>query len=53
MFDSDKYEIVDDGERQSLVVKDVFGEDEDEYSCRASNRGGNRTSRAELEIRCK
>jgi hypothetical protein len=32
---------------------DVFGEDQDEYSCKASNNGGSRTSRAELEISCK
>ncbi|XP_041366543.1 twitchin-like isoform X3 [Gigantopelta aegis] len=51
IFDSDKFEISSEGDKQILVVRNVYGEDADEYSCRASNRGGSRTSRAELEIR--
>ena len=51
--DGPKYEISSDGDRHSLVVKDVFGEDQDEYVVRAFNRGGNKTSRADLEISCK
>ncbi|XP_074660014.1 twitchin-like [Tubulanus polymorphus] len=46
-----KYEIHKDGDKHMLVVHDVFGEDSDEYSVRASNKAGTRTSRAELSIK--
>uniref|UniRef100_A0A0B7BN15 Uncharacterized protein n=1 Tax=Arion vulgaris TaxID=1028688 RepID=A0A0B7BN15_9EUPU len=51
IFDSDKFEIRTEGDKQILVIRDIYGEDADEYSVRASNRGGSRISRAELEIR--
>ena len=50
--DSDKYEISQEGDKYILVVKDVFGEDADEYCIKASNRAGTRSSRADLTIRC-
>ena len=50
--DCDKYEISRDGDHHVLVVRDAYGEDEDEYSCRASNRAGARMSRADLTIKC-
>ncbi|XP_070200689.1 twitchin-like isoform X4 [Littorina saxatilis] len=50
LTDSNKFEIFSEGDTQVLVVHDVYGEDADEYVCRASNKGGNRTSRADLEI---
>ena len=50
--DSNKFEIVKEGDKQILVVHEVYGEDADEYSVRASNKGGNRVSRADLEISC-
>lgn len=53
LYDGGKYEIYNEGDKQILVVHDVFGEDQDEYSCKASNPGGNRVSRANLEISCK
>ena len=53
IFDGPKYEISGDGDTQTLVVKDIFGEDADEYVCKASNRGGHKSSRADLEISCK
>lgn len=53
IFDDHKHEIVADGDTYSLIIKEVFGEDQDEYLCRASNRGGTKTSRADLEISCK
>ena len=52
IFDNDKFEIKTEGEKHILVVKDVYGEDADEYSARASNKGGSRVSRCQLEIRC-
>ncbi|XP_071104533.1 twitchin-like isoform X3 [Haliotis cracherodii] len=51
VYDSDKFEVFTEGDKQVLVVHDVFGEDADEYTVRATNRGGSRASRAELEIR--
>ena len=51
IFDSDKYSISSEGDRYILTVKNAFGEDEDEYVVRASNGGGSKTSRADLEIR--
>jgi len=51
--ESSKYDITSSGDTYTLVVHNVFGEDHDEYSVRAANRGGSKTSRAELEISCK
>ena len=53
VFDGDKYQISSDGNTYSLSVRDVFGEDADEYVVRASNKAGSKTSRADLEISCK
>nr|KAG5709145.1 hypothetical protein BaRGS_028601 [Batillaria attramentaria] len=50
IHDSDKYEIITEGDKQILVVRNVYGEDADEYSVRAINKGGSRVSRGELEI---
>ncbi|XP_035210044.1 twitchin-like [Stegodyphus dumicola] len=47
---SGKYTLLKEGDTYTLSINEVFGEDADEYSCRASNRGGVRTSRAELLI---
>lgn len=52
IHDGNKYEIISEGDRQILVIHDVYGEDADEYSVRASNKGGSRVSRADLEISC-
>ncbi|GLH11531.1 Titin, partial [Gryllus bimaculatus] len=45
-----KYHMLTEGETYSLVVNDVYGEDADEYVCRASNKGGIKSTRAELII---
>jgi len=45
-----KYHISQDGDTYTLVVYDVFGEDADEYVCRAVNKAGAKSSRAELVI---
>ncbi|XP_052800015.1 twitchin-like isoform X4 [Mya arenaria] len=50
IFDGDKYQISEEGDTLSLVVRDVFGEDQDEYLVKATNHGGSKTSRADLEI---
>jgi hypothetical protein len=48
-----KYEMFREGDTYTLIVKDVYGEDADEYSVRATTAAGGRTSRAELTIKCK
>lgn len=45
-----KYHISHDGETYHLTVYDVFGEDADEYVCRAVNKAGAKSTRAELII---
>ena len=51
MFDSAKHEIISSGTTYELVVKGVFGEDEDTYACRAVNSGGTKSSKADLKIK--
>lgn len=45
-----RYHIYNDGDTYNLTINDVFGEDADEYICRASNKGGVKSTRAELII---
>lgn len=51
IVDCGKYSILHDGDTYTLGISDVYGEDGDEYSVRASNKAGLRTSRAELIIK--
>ncbi|XP_052825204.1 twitchin isoform X2 [Octopus bimaculoides] len=51
IYDGPKYTIENDGEKYTLTINDIFGEDADEYSIRATNKGGSRNSRADLEIK--
>lgn len=46
-----KYAMLKEGDTYTLVISGVYGEDADEYACRAVNKGGSRTSRAELIIK--
>lgn len=46
-----KYSMLRDGDMYMLAINDIFGEDADEYCCRAVNIAGARTSRAELLIK--
>lgn len=45
-----KYNIFSEGETHTLIVNDVFGEDADEYLCRAVNKCGAKTTKGELFI---
>ncbi|KAJ8977333.1 hypothetical protein NQ317_018615 [Molorchus minor] len=45
-----RYHIYSEGEVHHLVIHDVFGEDADEYVCRAVNKAGIKSTRAELLI---
>ncbi|XP_054161595.1 twitchin-like isoform X2 [Oppia nitens] len=51
IYDGGKYSMIKDGDTYTLTIFEVFGEDADEYACRAVNKGGSRTSRAELVIK--
>ena len=51
LFTSGKHEIAVIGNSYYLTVKNVFGEDEDTYTCRASNTGGTKSTKAELKIK--
>ena len=53
LSDGPKYEIFKEGDKHVLLIKDVFGQDADEYSARVTNKGGSKTSRADLTIRSK
>lgn len=48
-----RYHIYSEGDVHHLVINDVFGEDADEYVCRAMNKGGVKSTRAELLIKSK
>lgn len=45
-----RYKIYSEGDVHTLTITDVFGEDADEYVCRAVNKGGVKSTRAELLI---
>ena len=51
VMDGGRHSILRDGDTYTLAVMDCFGEDADEYSVRASNKAGLRTSRAQLVIK--
>lgn len=48
-----RYHIYADGDNYNLTINDVFGEDADEYVCRAINKAGVKSTRAELVIMSK
>lgn len=48
-----RYNIYSEGEVHNLTINDVYGEDADEYVCRAVNKGGVKSTRAELIIMSK
>lgn len=45
-----RYNIYSQGDDHYLIINGVFGEDADEYVCRAVNKAGIRSTRAELAI---
>jgi serine/threonine protein kinase/predicted phage tail protein len=45
-----RYNIYSEDDVHNLVINDVFGEDADEYVCRAVNKAGVKSTRAELII---
>lgn len=53
IYNGMKFKVFKEGFKHVLIVTDVFGEDADEYVCRAVNKAGSRTSRADLTIKSK
>lgn len=45
-----RHHIYSEGDVHTLIINDVYGEDEDEYVCRAVNKAGVKSTRAELVI---
>lgn len=50
---SARFHMFAEGETYTLIINDVYGEDADEYVCRAVNKGGVKSTRAELFIMSK
>lgn len=46
-----RYAIFTEGDKHTLIIHDVFGEDADEYFCRASNKAGVKSTKGELLIK--
>jgi hypothetical protein len=51
LCNSAKYTMNKEGDNYYLSVSDIYGEDEDEYQCRAVNSAGAKSTRAELIIK--
>lgn len=52
IYDSPKFTVISDGGRQTLIINELYGEDADEYSCRATNDGGVKSTRCDVVIKC-
>ena len=53
LVDTSKYTLLNKGQKQVLMINHLHLEDEDEYTCRATNAKGSRSTRAELSLKCK
>lgn len=51
--DGGKFAIFATGDKYELRINDLFGEDADQYSCRASNIAGTKSTTGEVFIKCK
>lgn len=51
LTDGGRYTMLQEGEKFSLCIRDIYGEDQAEYTCRASNSSGTRSSKADLLIK--
>lgn len=50
LVDTSKCTLIDKGAKQVLIVSNLHAEDEDEYTCRATNALGSRSTRAQLKL---
>uniref|UniRef100_A0A1I7S352 non-specific serine/threonine protein kinase n=1 Tax=Bursaphelenchus xylophilus TaxID=6326 RepID=A0A1I7S352_BURXY len=53
LVDTAKYTILDKGKTQTLLINHLRLEDEDEYTCKATNSMGSRITRAQLKLSSK
>ncbi|PAV56317.1 hypothetical protein WR25_15732 isoform E [Diploscapter pachys] len=53
LVDTSKFTLINKGEVQVLIINNLHAEDADEYTCRASNSAGSRSTRANLKIKTK
>nr|AZI15635.1 UNC-22 [Auanema rhodensis] len=53
LVDTKKYTILNKGDTQVLIVNDLNSEDADEYTCRATNSSGTKSTRAQLQLKSK
>ncbi|XP_072021853.1 twitchin-like isoform X7 [Amphiura filiformis] len=52
LYNSDKVLITVEGELTTLTMSNLYGTDQDEYSCEIENPGGKKVTRANLTIKC-
>ena len=52
LFDTPKWTLINKGAKQVLIIGNLHAEDEDEYTCRATNEFGSRSTRAQLKLGC-
>uniref|UniRef100_A0A7E4VU92 non-specific serine/threonine protein kinase n=1 Tax=Panagrellus redivivus TaxID=6233 RepID=A0A7E4VU92_PANRE len=53
LVDTSKYTLLNKGKSQVLIISHLHLEDEDEYTCRATNPKGSRSTRAQLTLKSK
>uniref|UniRef100_A0AC34GPF1 Twitchin n=1 Tax=Panagrolaimus sp. ES5 TaxID=591445 RepID=A0AC34GPF1_9BILA len=53
LVDTSKYTILNKGQKQVLIVNNLHFDDDDEYTCRATNAKGSRSTRAGLSLKSK
>ncbi|ULT95623.1 hypothetical protein L3Y34_004374 [Caenorhabditis briggsae] len=53
LVDTSKYTLINKGDKQVLIINDLTSDDADEYTCRATNSSGTRSTRASLRIKTK
>uniref|UniRef100_A0A1I7VVS1 non-specific serine/threonine protein kinase n=1 Tax=Loa loa TaxID=7209 RepID=A0A1I7VVS1_LOALO len=50
LTETSKYNIYDKGDTQTLVINDLHADDADEYSCRATNSNGTKSTQAQIVV---
>lgn len=50
IFETPRFTILDKGTTQALLVNNLHLDDQDEYTCKATNSMGSRTTRAQLKL---
>lgn len=53
LVDTKKFTILNKGDVQVLIINDLTTDDAEEYTCRATNASGTRTTRASLQLKSK